>query len=114
MSRETEFRALFGDHYASVAKYVLARGYQAADADDLIAGTFEVAWRRLDAVPSGRDAIPWLLTVARNLSHNAHRKARHGGSCRLSTIPRVTWPRQRRPRLMVAPSSSVSCAPCVG
>ncbi len=76
MSRDTEFRALFGDHYAAVAKYVLARGYQAADADDLIAGTFEVAWRRLDAVPPGRDAIPWLLTVARNLSHNAHRKAR--------------------------------------
>src|SRR5450755_2796451 len=49
MSRETEFRTLFSNHYPAVAKYVLARGYQAADADDLIAGTFEVAWRRLEA-----------------------------------------------------------------
>ncbi len=74
MSHEARFRELFRDHYPAVARYVLARGYQAPDADDLIAGTFEVAWRRLDAVPPGRDAVPWLLTVARNLSRNEHRK----------------------------------------
>jgi RNA polymerase sigma factor (sigma-70 family) len=76
MSREARFRALFSDHYPVVARYVLARGYQPADADDLISATFEVAWRRLDTVPGGREAVPWLLTVARNLSRNAHRKAR--------------------------------------
>jgi len=74
MSRDARFRALFSDHYPVVARYVLARGYQAADADDLIAATFEVAWRRLDAVPPDREAVPWLLTVARNLSRNASRK----------------------------------------
>jgi RNA polymerase sigma factor (sigma-70 family) len=74
MTRDARFRALFSDHYPAVARYVLARGYQSADADDLIAATFEVAWRRLDGVPPGREAVPWLLTVARNLSRNAYRK----------------------------------------
>jgi RNA polymerase sigma factor (sigma-70 family) len=85
MSHEARFRELFRDHYPAVARYVLARGYQAPDADDLIAGTFEVAWRRLDAVPPGGDAVPWLLTVARNLSRNEHRKTLR----ELSLIDRV-------------------------
>jgi RNA polymerase sigma-70 factor, ECF subfamily len=76
MDHDARFRALFDEHYPAVARYVLSRGHQAADADDLIAETFEVAWRRMDAVPSGRTAIPWLLTVARNLSRNARRKSR--------------------------------------
>ncbi len=74
MGNEARFRELFGEHHLAVARYVQARGAMAADADDLIAGTFEIAWRRLDHVPSGREALPWLLTVARNLSRNAHRK----------------------------------------
>jgi RNA polymerase sigma-70 factor (ECF subfamily) len=75
MSAEARFRELFGEHYPSVARYVLARGFQAADADDLIAATFEVAWRRLDAVPADDEALPWLLSTARNLARNANRKA---------------------------------------
>lgn len=75
MTRDARFRALFSDHYPAVARYVMARGFQPADADDLIAATFEVAWRRLDAVPPDREAVPWLLTVARNLSRNAYRKS---------------------------------------
>ena len=76
MDSDTRFRALFDEHYRAVARYLLARGYQASDADDLIAETFEVAWRRRDVVPDGRDAVPWLLAVARNLSRNAHRRSR--------------------------------------
>ena len=51
------------------------RGHGPADADDLIAGTFEVAWRQMDKLPEGREALPWLLGVARNLSRNARRKS---------------------------------------
>jgi DNA-directed RNA polymerase specialized sigma24 family protein len=76
MSAEARFRELFGDYYPAVARYVLARGFQAADTDDLIAATFEVAWRRLDAVPPGEDAVPWLLATARNLARNTERKTR--------------------------------------
>lgn len=75
MSVEARFHELFGEHYPTVARYVLARGFQAADADDLIAATFEVAWRRLEAVPTGEGALPWLLSTARNLARNADRKA---------------------------------------
>lgn len=73
---EARFRELFEEHYSVVARYVFARGHQAADADDLIAATFEVVWRRMDAVPAGREAVPWLLAVARNCSRNAWRKSR--------------------------------------
>jgi RNA polymerase sigma-70 factor (ECF subfamily) len=76
MDSEARFRALFDEHYRPVARYLLARGYQAADVDDLIAETFLIAWRRLDVVPAGRGAVPWLLTVARNVSRNAWRKSR--------------------------------------
>lgn len=82
MSAEGRFRELFVEHYRAVARYVLARGFQAADADDLIAATFEVAWRRLDAVPAGEDAVPWLLATARNLARNAERKTRSERSLR--------------------------------
>ena len=41
----------------------------------LIAATFEVAWRRRDAVPDGEEALPWLLSTARNFARNADRKA---------------------------------------
>jgi RNA polymerase sigma factor (sigma-70 family) len=74
MSPEARFRELFDAHYSGVARYVLARGFRAADADDVIAATFEVAWRRLDRVPAGTGALPWLLTVARNLARNEERK----------------------------------------
>jgi RNA polymerase sigma-70 factor (ECF subfamily) len=74
-ARERRFEEIFEAHYRAIARYLRTRGHAAADADDLIAGTFEVAWRRLDQLPPGREAVPWLLTVARNLSRNARRKS---------------------------------------
>lgn len=72
---EQRFRALFDAHYGQVARYFVNRGRTAADADDLVAATFEVAWRQLDAVPRGEDALLWLYGVARNQLRNARRKA---------------------------------------
>ena len=43
-------------------------------ADDIVAETFLVAWRRLDDVPD--DAGPWLFGVARNVRLNLQRSAR--------------------------------------
>jgi len=80
MGRETRFRSLFEETYPAVARYARNRGYQDADADDLVAATFEVAWRRLERVPAGGDALPWLLAVARNLSRNAHRRVVREGA----------------------------------
>jgi RNA polymerase sigma factor (sigma-70 family) len=71
---EARFRELFDATYPAVARYVRHRGLSGADAEDLVATTYEVAWRRLDSVPAGELALPWLLTVALNQLRNRHRK----------------------------------------
>ena len=77
---EERFEAMFDEYYRAVARYLRTRGHTAADADDLIAGTFEVAWRQIDKLPQGREALPWLLAVARNLSRNHRRKSQREAS----------------------------------
>jgi RNA polymerase sigma-70 factor (ECF subfamily) len=79
MSDESRFRELFEWTYPAVMRYAYNRGYRGADAEDVVAATFEVAWRRLDAVPDGEHALPWLLAVTRNLTRNASRRARREG-----------------------------------
>lgn len=67
MNAEIRFREMFNDSDPAIAQYARQRGHQQADANDLVAATFEIAWRRLDKVSAGEEALPWLLTVARNL-----------------------------------------------
>jgi RNA polymerase sigma factor (sigma-70 family) len=74
MSEQMCFQEMFRQTYPAVSRFVVSRGYQSADAEDLIAATYEIAWRRRDQLPDGQDAIPWLLTVVRNLALNAYRK----------------------------------------
>jgi RNA polymerase sigma factor (sigma-70 family) len=75
MDAEARFRALFDATYPTVARYARHRGLAGPDAEDLIAATYEVAWRRLGAVPAGEAALPWLLTVALNHLRNHRRRA---------------------------------------
>ena len=49
----------------------LARRTDAATADDVLADTLLVCWRRIDEVPD--DALPWAYGVARNCLANAER-----------------------------------------
>jgi len=74
MDAEARFRALFKATYPTVARYARHRGLTGHDADDLVAATYEVAWRRLDVVPAGEGALPWLLTVALNQLRNHRRR----------------------------------------
>ncbi len=46
------------------------------DAYDAADDVFLVAWRRLDAVPLGDEALPWLYGIARNVTSNRRRSAR--------------------------------------
>src|SRR3954467_3906882 len=71
-AREARFNGLFDAHYSAVRAYAWRR--DPSNADDVVAETFLVAWRRLDDVPS--DARPWLIGVARNIRLNARRSAR--------------------------------------
>ena len=54
----------------------LARRTDAETADDALADTLLVCWRRLDDVPDGEEALPWAYAVARNALANAERGQR--------------------------------------
>jgi RNA polymerase sigma factor (sigma-70 family) len=73
---EARFRALFDATYPALARYARHRGLHQHDAEDLIASTYEVAWRRLDAVPEGDEALLWLYTVAFHNLRNLRRSER--------------------------------------
>lgn len=76
MTREARFRELFQTTYSVLARYGRHRGVAGEDLQDLLADTYEVAWRRFDDVPSGDEALPWLIAVARNHLRNHRRRLR--------------------------------------
>jgi len=76
------FESLFREHHAAILAYALRR--VAAEADDVVAEVFTVAWRRRDAVPD--DPLPWLYRTAAHHVLHAHRStARRGGLVRQLT-----------------------------
>lgn len=58
------FESLYRAHVRSVLRFALAR-VPADQANDVVADTFLVAWRRLREVPA--EPLGWLLAVARNV-----------------------------------------------
>jgi RNA polymerase sigma-70 factor (ECF subfamily) len=66
-----EFTALYADNHRRVYAYAVARAGRAL-ADEVVAETFLVAWRRFPQMPSGA-ALPWLLGVARNVIRGRYR-----------------------------------------
>jgi RNA polymerase sigma factor (sigma-70 family) len=91
--RRRRFEALFAAHHAAVRSYVVRRAVSGLVADDAVADTFLVAWRRLDEVPEA--AGPWLLGVARRVLADQRRASRRRRSLRerlslASTAP-VVW-----------------------
>jgi RNA polymerase sigma-70 factor (ECF subfamily) len=70
-TREQRFEGVYAAHAGRVGAYVRRRAAPSV-ADDVIADTFLVAWRRLDDVPD--PALPWLLGVARRLLANQRRR----------------------------------------
>jgi RNA polymerase sigma factor (sigma-70 family) len=74
--RTRRFDRLFGEHRRAVLGYALRRADDPADAADVLAETFLIAWRRLDDVPFEEGARAWLLGVARRVLANQRRGAR--------------------------------------
>jgi RNA polymerase sigma factor (sigma-70 family) len=70
------FEALFRAHARPLLGYALRRVDRPEDAADVVAETMLVAWRRLDEVPAGGDARPWLFGVARRVLANSQRGLR--------------------------------------
>jgi RNA polymerase sigma-70 factor (ECF subfamily) len=70
--RHDSFERLFDEHYRAVCGYARRRA-SAGEADDVVADTFLIAWRRLEEIPPA--AKPWLLGVARRVLANQRRAA---------------------------------------
>ncbi len=72
--RQERFERLWAGCEQRVHAYALRRT-DAQTAQDVVADTFLVAWRRLDVVPAGAE-LPWLLGVARRVLANTARGGR--------------------------------------
>jgi RNA polymerase sigma-70 factor, ECF subfamily len=76
VDRAERFSELYRTQYDAVLSYAWRRT-DPETARDVVAETFLVAWRRLDAVPADRgQARPWLYGVARRVLANAERSRR--------------------------------------
>jgi RNA polymerase sigma-70 factor, ECF subfamily len=75
-SAEGDFEAFFRANYRVVLAYALRRCASRQDAEDLVAETFSVAWRRIAHVPEGDRARLWLFVTARQVHLNQERARR--------------------------------------
>ena len=73
-SAEHEHFVTLYERHASLVLAYARRRIGADEAEDVLAETFLVAWRRRDDVPD--DALPWLYAVAGNVLRNRTRSAR--------------------------------------
>ncbi|MFG3442364.1 RNA polymerase sigma factor [Nonomuraea sp. NPDC047897] len=71
--RKTRFEAVYAQTYEQILGYAVRRCDSPEDAADVVAETFAIAWRRVDALPQGEQARLWLYGVARNVLAN-HRR----------------------------------------
>ncbi len=67
------FEAIYRAQYAAVAAYARRRTPDPVDAQDVVAETFAIAWRRLSEMPEGDAVLPWLYGVARRVLANQRR-----------------------------------------
>jgi RNA polymerase sigma-70 factor (ECF subfamily) len=85
-SRLARFDALFTEHQRPVMAYAMRRTPTLADAEDVAAETFTIAWRKFDSIPDA-EPLPWLYAVARRVLAN-HRRG-SGRRERLAALLRV-------------------------
>ena len=76
MTPEERFAAMFEREHQALLGYALRRVAEPADAADVVAETFLVAWRRLSDVPVDDGERPWLFGAARRILLNQRRGER--------------------------------------
>lgn len=86
ISALARFDALFTEYQRRVLAYAMRRTRTPADAEDVAAETFTIAWRKIDNIPSD-EPLPWLYAVARRVLAN-HRRGL-GRRERLAALLRV-------------------------
>jgi len=70
------FERLYADTYRKVLAYARRRTRSPSDADDVVAATFLVAWRRIDEAVGAEHPLAWLYGVAYRVLANQRRSAR--------------------------------------
>jgi RNA polymerase sigma-70 factor (ECF subfamily) len=73
---EEDFRRLWADHHRHVLAYALRRTEQRTDAEEIVSGTFAVAWRRFGDKPPAEFELPWLYAIAARVLANQRRSLR--------------------------------------
>lgn len=73
MDGRERFAVLFAAHWKPILGFAARRCRTPADASDVAADVFLVAWRRIGEIPSGDAALLWLYGVARGAVAN-HRR----------------------------------------
>ncbi|WP_433220056.1 RNA polymerase sigma factor [Microtetraspora malaysiensis] len=71
--RLARFEAVYAEAYGQITAYAARRCDSPQDAADVVAETFTIAWRRIDELPPGEEAVLWLYGVTRNVLAN-HRR----------------------------------------
>jgi RNA polymerase sigma-70 factor (ECF subfamily) len=83
---ELRFREVFDAFQEHIYVYCRRRA-DPGMARDAASETFLTAWRRIDDVPSGDRALPWLYAVARRVLANQYRTRKR----RQRLITRIAW-----------------------
>lgn len=89
------FQAIYEAHHGAVVAYVRRRTVDPLDAQDAVAETFTIAWRRLGELEEADAALPWLYGVARRVLANQRR----GNRRRADLSTRLGGQRVRTPDL---------------
>jgi len=78
-ANEDHMTDVYARHSGSITAYALRRA-SGADAADVVADTFMVAWRRHGEIPDEPNTLPWLYGVARRVLANQRRSIRRRGA----------------------------------
>jgi RNA polymerase sigma-70 factor (ECF subfamily) len=104
---EREFDALFEAYYPELRRFVLRRIENRGAAEDVLAETFAIAWRRRKLTPD--PALPWLFGICHKVIANHRRAAKR----RLRLINRLASSRAdvgRDPADLLAERSAIGKA----
>jgi RNA polymerase sigma-70 factor, ECF subfamily len=86
------FESCFREHHARLLAFAMRRVSGRETAEEVVADTFAVAWRRRDCIPEG--PLPWLYAIAENVIADQYRstRRRHDLGLRLAHEARADAP----------------------
>lgn len=95
VSTQWDFTQVVDATLPALSRYALRRAPTQADAEDVVAETYAIAWRKRQQIPAQPDTLPWLYGVARRVLANSRRsgnrwdrlRAKVGGQRNISAAP---------------------------